>query len=420
MGIFSDIMKMEISDNPNMSYAEFRAKAQKAVDSVDNRMGQLVYDNLMINRGMKDLGMASVQSLGWNIGTIRELVGGHVDLIKSLNDLRKGKPTELSYRTAYLMAMPLVVGYYGMIYQYLHTGLLPGQGHEEEGFAGRIKDFFNPRNGGIDKNGQESRTVLASYMKDVFAFTSNAPRTVVNKLNPLNSMLIEMWQNKDYYGTQIRNDDDGYVQQAIDVAKFIGTGYLPYSFTNQARDTRTGLEARLEPFFGMTPARYDVNMTEAEKTAYELGKSSYEGKTRTKEQAQHSKDRAKLRSQYMADKDEGPLQEAVKDPTKDRTSPAPPSLFKPWRHSAPCAYRAPFPWPAAPGSAVRRCPKCRARSSVAPCPWKSPACPSRRGQNRPRMRRRCTWACPWPPSVCMSHPQRAELPQAMMGCPEVP
>jgi hypothetical protein len=42
-------------------------------------MGQLVYDNLFWNRTVKDLSMASVRSVGWNIGDIRELPGGVKD-----------------------------------------------------------------------------------------------------------------------------------------------------------------------------------------------------------------------------------------------------------------------------------------------------------------------------------------------------
>ena len=44
-------------------------------DSVDNCMGQLVYDNQFWDRTAKDLAMLTVRSVGWNLGTLRE-VGG--------------------------------------------------------------------------------------------------------------------------------------------------------------------------------------------------------------------------------------------------------------------------------------------------------------------------------------------------------
>ena len=42
----------------------------KVVDSVDNRLGLLAYDNLFWQRTLKDLGMLSTRALGWNVGTI--------------------------------------------------------------------------------------------------------------------------------------------------------------------------------------------------------------------------------------------------------------------------------------------------------------------------------------------------------------
>jgi hypothetical protein len=58
-----------------------------ACDSVDNRMGQLVYDNLFWDRTLKDLMMISVQSVGWNLGTLRELGGAAVDLGSYIRDM---------------------------------------------------------------------------------------------------------------------------------------------------------------------------------------------------------------------------------------------------------------------------------------------------------------------------------------------
>jgi hypothetical protein len=56
----------------------------RAWDSVDNRLGQLVYDNLFWHNMTKDLGLVATRSLGWNLGTIRELAGGVADYARAL------------------------------------------------------------------------------------------------------------------------------------------------------------------------------------------------------------------------------------------------------------------------------------------------------------------------------------------------
>lgn len=303
LGVFMDLMKMELERNPGLSHQEMRGVAQRAWNSVDNRMGQLVYDNLFWNKVTKDLAMASVRSLGWNLGTIREIGGGAKDVIGNVNDVIHGRGTKMSYRTAYVMALPIVTGLYGAIYQYLHTG----QGPQE------LKDYFFPKNGGVDNKGQAARISLPTYMKDIYHYTTNPVQTVINKFSPVNNTVMEMLANKDFYGVQIRNVDDPVLQQIASESSFMASQFLPFGFRNQGRDTRTSAGSKIEPFIGITPAPFDINMTAAEREAWELEKGKIPVGSRTKEQAQHSQAKAKLRSDFMATKDKAPLDQAVKD-----------------------------------------------------------------------------------------------------------
>ena len=303
MGIFADLMKFEIERNPNMSHAELRDKAQKAWDSVDNRMGQMVYDNLFWNKVVKDMGMASVRSLGWNLGTIRELGGAGKDTVKMISDMAHGKKPQVSYRMAYAMALPIVAGVYGAIYQYLHTG----KGPEE------LKDYYFPKTGALDKKGQPARSSLPTYMKDVYHYTTNPVQTVLNKFSPVNNAVVQMLANKDFYGVEIRNVDDPAMQQVLDEVKFMGTQFIPFGIRNLNRSTSKTVESKIEPFIGITPAPYDVNMTKAEKAAYEMAKAKIPVGARTKEQAKHSQEKAEIRNEYMESKDVKVLNQALKD-----------------------------------------------------------------------------------------------------------
>lgn len=301
MGVFMDMMKMEIERNPNASHEQLRGIAQRAWDSVDNRMGQLVYDNLFWHKVTKDLGMASVRSLGWNLGTIREVGGGVKDVFSNVQDVIHGKATKMSYRTAYVMALPIVTGLYGAIYQYLHTG----QGPQE------LKDYFFPKNGGIDKKGMPARVALPTYMKDLYHYTQNPVQTVLNKFSPVNNTIMEMLMNKDFYGIEIRHADDPAMKQVLDEIQFAGTQFIPFGIRNLNKDTRKDSAAKVEPFVGITPAPYDINMTKAEREASEIAKAKIPVGARTKSAAEHSQAKADLRNNYMTDKDEEPLNDAV-------------------------------------------------------------------------------------------------------------
>ncbi len=300
-GVFHDLMRFELEAHPEATHEQMVQKAQKIWDSVDNRMGQLVYDNLFWNKTVKDLSMASVRSLGWNLGTIREVGGGVKDVPISLKGIAKGEG--MSYRTAYVMALPMVTALYGAIYQYLATG----EGPQE------ARDYFFPKSGGIDKNGEPARVSLPTYMKDIYHYATSPGRTLMNKLSPVNSMVADMLMNRDFYGTKIYNEDDPLVRKMIDELGFAASQFTPFAITNVGKSTRTDLPSKVQPFIGITPAPYDVSMTGAERAATDLSKGKIPVGSRTKEQAQHSQEKNKLRNKYIADKDIAPLSEAVRE-----------------------------------------------------------------------------------------------------------
>lgn len=299
-GVFHDLMKFELEAHPEMTHEQMVERAQKIWDSVDNRMGQLVYDNLFWNKTLKDLSMASVRSLGWNIGTIREIGGGVKDVPLSIKGIAKGEG--MSYRTAYVMALPIIAGLYGSIYQYLATGKLP----EEP------RDYWFPKNGGIDKNGQPARVSLPTYMKDIYHYVTSPVRTVLNKLNPVNTVVTDMLMNRDFYGTKIVNEDDPLFQKGLDELKFLGSQFTPFSVSNLGKNTKEDIGSKVQPFVGITPAPYDVSMTKAERAANEMSKGKVPIGARTKEQSAHSKQKSDIRNKYFSNKDIKPVKDAVR------------------------------------------------------------------------------------------------------------
>jgi hypothetical protein len=247
LGVFYDLAQDALARRPNMNLTEQREVFGRLWDSVDNRMGQMVYDNIFWDRTLKDVLMGSVRSVGWNLGTIRELGGGVRDLF-DVKQLLAEK--QLSQRTAYLIALPIMTGFYGAIYQYLATGKSPES----------VNDLYHPRNGKMRGN-EEDRISLLSYMKDIYAYYRDPWQTVKNKLAPQWSMVAQMLDNKDFYGAQIRNHSDPLVRQLEDEAKFLIDTFTPFSIRNARQQAalegqRMGLKDYLfsPSMIGITPA----------------------------------------------------------------------------------------------------------------------------------------------------------------------
>lgn len=211
LGVFSDMAKNWLDQHPNASQAELSAAMTKMQDSVDNRLGQLQYDNLFWSKTAKDLAFITTRSVGWNLGTIREIGGGFVDTASALRDIASGKLPKLTERMAYTIMLPLITAEIGAIKTYIATGQPPQ--HRDDDLAGAIPlDYFYPPNGPPDANGHVDRSSIPGYMKDVVAAGNETYRnyehgklpipaqTVLNKTAPLFETAQELLKNQDYYG----------------------------------------------------------------------------------------------------------------------------------------------------------------------------------------------------------------------------
>jgi hypothetical protein len=265
LGVFADLARFELSRLPeNATKDEVRAAFSRAWDSVDNRMGQVVYDNLFWHRVAKDLTMASVRSVGWNLGTIRELGGGLIDAAKMPKQLLRGGGTQLSHRAAYVAALPFTVGLAGAILNYLNTGEAPRS----------LKDYFYPRTGRKNPDGTDERVQLPSYIRDVGDYARHPVQTLVNKAHPLAGTIREMLQNEDYYGHEIHNGDDPLVQQLGQEAHYIAGQFEPFGIRNGMEQWKRGQKkAALGNAFGVTPAPREETRTAADlRMSQELGR----------------------------------------------------------------------------------------------------------------------------------------------------
>lgn len=314
-GVFADMAQNTVERlGPNATPEQIREALGKDWDSVDNRMGQMVYDNLFWNNTIKDLAMGSVRSVGWNYGDIRELGGAVKDtatIHTRIGQKMRGETLTnpiVTRRMAYAAALPVLTGIIGGTMTYLFTGERPKE----------LKDYYFPRTGNLDENGRPERLSLPSYMKDVeplvgggyagartgykrdgaggaitgaIGGTGSAAGTMaIHKLHPLLNLLAETLQNKDFYGTQIRNEDDPYIRQLIDVAKNAGKDTTPFAIQGLMKQRERGgsITKQILPFIGLTPAPASLENTDAEQLAGDLTGEKQSGQPRTKAQAEKS------------------------------------------------------------------------------------------------------------------------------------
>ena len=265
----------ELASRKDMSPAALQQAREKIWDSMDDRLGQVVYDNRFMNKIIKDLGFMSIRSLGWTGGTIAAGVKGAGEIPLSGKRLAHGEG--LTQRTAYLFALPLTVGFFGAMYMKMTSGQSPQT----------MEDYFYPKDGTQNPDGTDHRVDLPSYMKDLISY-SNAPvKTLLNKTSPIINDAIDLYKNKDFYGAQIYGPDDPIYQKGLEQLKYLGENMVPFSFKQRPGDEKSigeqfGTQQGLQQKFGIMPAPKEMERTDLQNkivAAYGKQFGSEEGKT---------------------------------------------------------------------------------------------------------------------------------------------
>lgn len=301
LGLFSKLAQHEMQRHRDgqITDDQLLQRMTEAWDNVDNRMGQLVYDNLFWNKTLKDSLMLAVRSVGWNLGSWREYAGSGVDIFTTKSRLRDGDVI-ISQKMGYTAGAVFTYTILGAVMMYLYGTWPP----EEP------KDYFFPKTGKKNPDGSDERTSLPTYAKDWFAYKNDPVATVQHKLHPIWNAAISMFKNEDFYGTEIRHPGDPLVSQTEDMAKYFGTQFIPFSVRNTQRMIETGHtkgKALATSITGITKAPASVTRTTAHKLMIRRLVSYIPKGTRTKEEFERSRARKRI---IQALRDQGPIKDS--------------------------------------------------------------------------------------------------------------
>jgi hypothetical protein len=196
-----------------------RVALRAIAKSVDNRFGEMNYSALFWNRTVKDMGIASFLSLGWNLGFVREFGGGATQPIARRfmpssrpRDTIRASTNKTAFVIAYVSSAALING----IMNYLFSGEMP------KGY-----DYIFPRIGGLNPDGSPRRITNMFYTREVPMLTKHIeeqggwnPGGVLFGTGEMlwNKMMfqpfVEMAENRDYWGYEIWDTNAPLYKQA--------------------------------------------------------------------------------------------------------------------------------------------------------------------------------------------------------------
>lgn len=199
-GAFYENMSSWLMKNPTATQEQKIQAARQLWDSVDNRFGEMVGDNVFWNQVLKQSAMVALRSWSWSFGgVVREIGGGVRDVARvpgkttRLNDIMPND-ARWTQKMDYVIALPITYAAIAATYQYLKTGEGPKD----------IQDVMAPRTGGMDAaTGEPERVMIPGYMKDVYGFYEDPVREAKNKVASAPRMAWEVTNNQNWRGDPI-------------------------------------------------------------------------------------------------------------------------------------------------------------------------------------------------------------------------
>ena len=311
-------MEAYVRSHPEATLEELAEYSRRFMDSLDNRLGEMVYDNMHWIRWMRDIGVLMMLSLGWQLGNIREFGGAVRDVIEFVKRLAtKDFKGFYSDRLIWATIYPVLIGSIGYWLHKVMTGKDPET----------VLDCFYPWTGLYDTEGRKVRIVIPGYHKDYFSIrealqkyglAKGTAEVVSHKTAPLLNWLYDiLFTNKDFYGVELRNPDDPVLKQVAQVIESFMEYQEPIFYAGYKRVEERVPHApawlKAMPLFGISLAPVYIEQTDIQK---DIAKE-FERKMKrilTEEEWKRLRARAELRRKFqMGELTYGDLREAVKE-----------------------------------------------------------------------------------------------------------
>lgn len=268
MGAFSDMARFEIeraerSGKPMDEKMKMQT-LQRVWDEIDNRFGQMVYDNVFVDRTMKDIAFATTRAVGWNVGSARTLGGSATDLLTTRARVKEGD-SAVSHKMAHTVGLVGTIMFYNAVYGYLH-----GRPPKE------MEDYIHP----MGPDGK--RVEIPSYLKE----TENQARAAKSlahgdiqpeldvahgKINPGLATAMESLFNQDYFGNTIRNRNDPLVRQTEQYFNYLFSQATPFGMRNRPdlpQNRAWNSASRMEQWFGINPVKKGEPLAPVEEPSF--------------------------------------------------------------------------------------------------------------------------------------------------------
>lgn len=250
---------------------------------VEDRFGEMNFDNLYWNRTFKSAMQLMFRSVTWKLGNLRGFGKAAVDTVKFGNDLAHGIKPTVTLPMGWAMGLTMTTATLGSVISKVFSGKYPWEWSKDDDSL--AKDLTYPH---ISPTDPSQRVSIPTYVRDLVGMRKGLVEYARSSLTGLWGKMADDWQNKDFYGTEIRHPGDPIGQQAADLAAHLFPEPFSISSAIKARETGATATQSTLGFAGFTKAPYSISHTPAEVKASELIQARMPKGSRTREEFERS------------------------------------------------------------------------------------------------------------------------------------
>ena len=314
--------------NPEWTDSQRQEAFRQIARKTEARYGEMNYNSLFMDKMLKDIGVATNLSLGWNIGLLDQYVGGAIDLgkggLKVGMDLLdpKSKGSEVKRQLAAgTLDRPVFAAYYvgsalliGGVMHYAFTGKQPAQ----------LIDYTHPKSGEKDQYGKDIRLNTMFYTREFEGLYKHMEQEgtmpglgefVKNKGSGLMEMGRTALTGVDSLGNDIRDENAPAYKQFEQTLYNTLTGLDPISVEAiEKSNGPTSAKTKTLDVMGFTPAGKYISETVTEGKIADRFNRYARPKEKPFQAIEMGKDVKKLKSMFLKDdpRYDDKLDEAVK------------------------------------------------------------------------------------------------------------
>ena len=254
--------------------------ASKNVTHVEDIFGEKNFDRFYWNRTFKSALQLLFRSVTWKQGTLHLFASAPFEQGKEFYDAAKeGRAPRLNRNLAFVLGLATI-----------HTAMANAiQLAFGQGPTTSFKDLVAPK---INKDG--SIIQIMDYFKDAMSFAKNQVNYLTSSTSGEIGKLMELWQNKDFYGYEVYDPNAPISMETWQAALHMAP--LPFGVQQYLKTSGKPIEERASGLLGFNKAPKYITNTSAQNDIDELYDKRFGGGTKPYSQREIDQAKTDLRN----------------------------------------------------------------------------------------------------------------------------